>query len=88
MVTQGELKVFSQQIVARVAKEARKLEGEKQRLSAALSQSEQNCMRVSSFNDYTSTCMHRGHHDQLILVVLCTVIVSYVSISCRRSSPV
>ena len=59
MVTQGELKVFSQQIVEQVAKETRKLEGEKQRLSAALSQSEQNCSRVSFFNDYTSTCTHK-----------------------------
>ena len=48
MVAQSEFKVFSQQIVAQVAKEAQKLEGEKQKLSAALKQSEQTCAMVSS----------------------------------------
>ena len=47
MVTQSDFKVFSQQIVAHVGKETRKLEGEKKRLTVALRQSEEMCERVS-----------------------------------------
>ena len=47
MVTQNDFKVFSQQIMTQVGKEARKLEGEKKRLAAALRQSDETCERVS-----------------------------------------
>ena len=47
MVTQNEFKVISQQIVAQVGKEAKKLEGDKQRLAAALKKSEDTCAKVS-----------------------------------------
>jgi hypothetical protein len=49
MVTQNEFKVISQQIVARVGKEAKKLEGDKQRLTAALKNSEETCAQVSRY---------------------------------------
>lgn len=47
MVTQNEFKVISQQIIAQVGKEAKKLEGDKQRLAAALKKSEDTCAKVS-----------------------------------------
>lgn len=46
-MTQNEVKVISQQIVAQVGKEAKKLEGDKQRLAAALKKSEETCANVS-----------------------------------------
>lgn len=46
-MTQNEFKVISQQIVAQVGKEAKKLEGDKQRLAAALKKSEDTCAKVS-----------------------------------------
>ena len=49
MVTQNEFKVISQQIVAQVGKEAKKLEGDKMRLAAVLKKSEETCAKVSSF---------------------------------------
>ena len=49
MVTQNEFKVISQQIVAQVGKESKKLEGDKMRLTAALKKSEETCAKVSSF---------------------------------------
>ena len=49
MVTQNEFKVISQQIVAQVGKEAKKLEGDKMRLTATLKKSEETCAKVSSF---------------------------------------
>lgn len=48
MVTQNEFKVISQQIVAQVGKEAKKLEGDKQKLAATLKKSEKTCANVSS----------------------------------------
>ena len=47
MVTQSDFKVFSQQIVAQVEKEAKKLEADKKNLTAALKQSEETCAKVS-----------------------------------------
>ena len=47
-MTQNEFKVISQQIVTQVGKEAKKLEGDKQRLAAALKKSEEICAKVSS----------------------------------------
>ena len=48
MVTQNDFKLISQQIIARVGKDAKKLEGDKQRLAAALKRSEENCAKVTS----------------------------------------
>ena len=58
-VTQSDFKVFSQQIVAQVGKEARKFEGEKKRLAAALRQSEGTCERVSQniTSDYVAAIL-------------------------------
>lgn len=64
MVAQSEFKVFSQQIVAQVAKEAQKLEGEKHKLAAALKQSEQACAKVSSF--IGQLCIHVDLFDCLV----------------------
>ena len=47
MVTQNEFKVISQQIVAQVGKEAKKLEGDKMRVTAALKKSEETCVKVN-----------------------------------------
>ena len=48
-MTQNEFKVISQQIVAQVGKEAKKLEGDKHRLAAALKKSEETCAKVSPY---------------------------------------
>ena len=50
MVTQNEFKVISQQIVAQVGKEAKKLEGDKMRLTAALKKSEETCAKVNEIS--------------------------------------
>lgn len=82
-MTQNEFKVISQQMVAQVRKEAKKLEGDKQRLAVALKKSEGTCAKVSKFTFFSEAMAYSNFVLSKLSDELSSLKVKYEALSTK-----